>query len=209
VKFEGAAAAPNPASLQTMLSVAFEPAWTLAFGSRMATRVSATGEFSTQGLPPGEYFANLPNNFSPRGWYLDSVTRDGHDLTVEPLTLGAQDVTGVVVTFTDRPAQLSGKVNDSSGKPDSSATVLVIPGDYQAWIDHGLSRLSMRVIAVSQTANYAVNLRPGEYLVAAVSDDVVAVPLSAAAVRAIAATATHVTIARGEAKTQNLTRGRQ
>jgi hypothetical protein len=207
IKFEGGTAPPNATQLQTTLSVAFEPAWALAFGARMATRVDAPGAFTTQGLPPGPYFANLPNQFSPRGWYFESAVHDGHDLTLEPLTIDAQDVSGVTITFGDRPSQLSGTIQDTSGKPDPTASVLVIPADYRAWIDHGLSRLAMRTSHASQNATYALAVRPGEYLVAAVGEDITDAPLTAAAVQAIAVVAVRVSIARGESKVLALTRG--
>jgi protocatechuate 3,4-dioxygenase beta subunit len=207
VKFEGTAGPPSPTSLQTTLSVAFEPPWSLAFGARMATRVAANFDFGTQGLPPGEYFANLPNQFAVRGWYFESAVHDGHDLTVEPLVLGTQDVSGVTITFSDQPSKLSGAVTDAGGKPDPTASVLVFPVDYHAWIDHGLSSLALRTSQATQNATYALAIRPGEYLVAAVSEDVAAAPLTAAAVQAIAGTAVRVTIARGESKVLNLKRG--
>ena len=199
--------AADATSLQTTLSVAFEPPWSLAFGARMATRVAANFDFGTQGLPPGEDFANLPNQFAVRGWYFESAVHDGHDLTVEPLVLGAQDVSGVTITFSDQPSKLSGAITDANGKPDPTASVLVFPVDYHAWIDHGLSSLALRTSQATQNATYALAIRPGEYLVAAVSEDVAAAPLTAAAVQAIAGTAVRVTIARGESKVLNLKRG--
>lgn len=209
VKFDGAATPPNPQTAQTTLSVAFEPAWPLAFGARMATRAAATGEFTTQGLPPGRYFFNLPNNFvaSLRGWYFESATHGGRDLSIEPLVLDAEDVTDVIVTFSDRRSQLSGTITDPSGKPDPGAAVLIFPADYRAWIQHGMSPPAMRMEPASQTGAYLMSVRPGEYLVAAVGEDVLASRPQEAAIEAIAATATRVTIARGDARVLDLKRG--
>ena len=171
IQFEGAAQKPTAVTLQTPLSVAFEPPWPLAFGARMATRVTPAFEFATQPLPPGRYFATLSNNFTPRGWYFESATLQGRDLLITPLVLDAQSVTGVVITFSDRRSELSGTIRDLGGRPDPAASVVVFPADYRAWLQAGAFPLAARVEPVSQTGVYALPLRPGDYLVAAVRDD--------------------------------------
>ena len=66
-----------------------------------------SGEFMTSGITPGSYVVRatgLP------GWTLKSAIKDGKDLSDEPFE-PASDLTGVVVTMTERPATVSGMVN--------------------------------------------------------------------------------------------------
>ncbi len=205
--FAGAAPTPAPARLQTPLSAAFEPAWPLAFGARLATRVSGTGEFSTQGLPPGRHFPRFLNNFttSLSGWYLESATHRGRDLTTEPLILDGQPITDVVITFTDRRADLTGAVRHAAGRPNAEAAVLVFPADYPAWLAQGLPPTRSRSTLTSTGGSYELQaLLPGEYLAAAVSLDVLKQWPDAFSVQTIAPFATRVTIARGESKRLDL-----
>ena len=208
IRFEGSAPLPNPVQLQTPLSVAFEPPWFLAFGARMAARVTPAFEFLTQGLPPGRYFANLPNNFtnslSARGWHFESVRHDGKDLTCTPLVLDGRPVTDIDILFSDQRSGLSGAVLDASGRPSPDAAVVVMPADYRAWIDDGLSPLATYSAIPTQRGEYELPVRPGDYLVAVVDDVVLVRWPEAAAIDAIAATAAKVTIARGELRRLDL-----
>lgn len=207
VQLEGSATSPNPAILQTTLSVAFEPAWPLAFAARLATRVTPAFEFSVQGLPPGLCFVNMPNNFTVRGWNFESATHAGKDLLMTPLVLDAAPVSDVVITFSDRRSELSGTITDNAGRPDSEAAVVLFPADYRAWIANGLSALATRAQLATQSGRYSFPVRPGDYLVAAVSEEVLAVWPHGPTVEKIVLTATRVSIARGESRQQDLRRG--
>jgi hypothetical protein len=206
IVFEGSAALPPPVQLQGTLSVAFEPPWFLTFGARMATRVTAAFEFITQGLPPGRYFANLPNNFNVRGWHFESAVHDGKDLLRAPLVLDGRPIAGVEITYADRRAELSGTILDANGRVSADSAVVVFPADYHAWIKDGLSPLATHAEAATQRGTYTVSLRPGDYLVAVVSEDLLATWPDPAVVNAIAATATKVTIGRGETRRLDLRR---
>ncbi len=201
VVFDGMAAVPPPAQVQTLLSAAFEPDWPLAFGARMAVRVSENGAFVTQGMPPGRRHPRFLNNFTTglRGWYLESAVGQGRDLTVEPLVLDARPVTDVVITFTDRRADLSGSIHDSSGRPNTAAAVVVFPADHIRYLEQGMSATRARSAPASSRGSYEVQgLLPGDYLAAAVPASALTRWPDRAAVEAIAPFATRVTIARGE-----------
>jgi hypothetical protein len=208
LRFEGAAAPPNPVQLQTTLSVAFEPPWFLAFGARMATRVSATFDFVTQGLPPGRYFPMLPNTFtaSARGWHFESVRHDGKDLMIEPLMLEGRPINGVEIVFSDRPSEIAGTILDATGRAAADAAVVVFPANYQTWVQHGRSRLAAPAEMATQRGTFQMAVRPGDYLVAAVGEDVFATWPETASIDAIAARATKVTVVRGDKKIVELRR---
>jgi hypothetical protein len=209
--FDGAIAPPSPPTIvQTTLSVAFQPAsWPLAFGARLATRVSTEFDFVTQGLPPGRTWVNLPNQFtnSLRGWHFESAIHEGKDLTLTPLVLDGTAVKDIVITFSDRRSELSGTVTDPAGRPDANAAVVVFPVDYRAWIQGGLSPLVARAEVVSQTGTYTFAIRPGDYLIAVVSEDALPTWPDASAIEAVARNAARVTILRGESKRHDLKRG--
>jgi hypothetical protein len=195
-------ATPLPASrLQTVVSVAFEPAWRLAFGARLAARVSPAMEFVTHGLPPGEYFVVLPNQFAPAatGWFFESATRYGRDLLMEPLVLEAgTDIDDVTITFSDRRTMMNGRVTDASGQPTATAGVVMFPIDVDAWIARGLPSLASWAETASSSGTFAFDARPGEFLIAAIDEARLADWRRAEVVKALAVRATRVTLARGE-----------
>ena len=209
VRFEGTASPPTSGSLQPSLSVAFEPAWPLAFGNRLGVHVSPALEFTTLGLPPGNYFASLPNQFSSslRGWFFESATLEGRDLVLSPIALDGQRVADITITFSDRRSELTGVVLDRTGRPDAAAAVLIFPADYRSWIAHGLSTMAARAELASQTGTFAVPLRPGAYLVAAVDEEALRTWTRPGAIEAIVRGATPVSIARGDSKRVELRRG--
>lgn len=210
IVFEGAATKPNPVLLQGLVGRFFEPAWELAIqeGVGVRGRVTAAGEFLSPGLPPGSYAARLVGRFAMvpvRGWYLESVTLEGRDLLISPIAIDGQSVSGVLIKFTDRATQLSGAIHDANGKPDATASVLIFPADYRTWIQNGLLPDAAQVVTASQNGTYQVpDLRPGEYLAAAIGETTVAALQQPATIEALAPLATKVTLARGDTKQLDL-----
>jgi hypothetical protein len=207
VVLDGAAAPLAPGRLQTALSVAFEPPWSLAFGARLSVRVAPSLEFATQGLPAARYFPVLPNQFAPdaAGWFFESATRAGHDLMIDGVELeSGNDATDILLTFADRRTTLSGTVLNASGQPHSSAAVVVFPADVRTWTDRGLPPFASFSVAASQSGAFLVDVRPGEYFVAAIDDARLGDWRKAATISALTAQATKVTIVRGENVRGNL-----
>jgi hypothetical protein len=103
----------------------------------------------------------------PSGWMLNSATVSGRDVLDVPVDL-RQSVDGLVVTFSDRPAELSGIVRDGSGKPIAADTIVLFSADRTLW-----TARSRRIRAEQSAADgtYQFRLLPaGEYYVAAVDD---------------------------------------
>ena len=71
-------------------------------------RIEPSGAFATMGVPPGRYFVRVAG--APQGWTFRGATLGGRDVTDAPLDIDG-DVSGVVLTFTDRQTQLCGKRN--------------------------------------------------------------------------------------------------
>jgi hypothetical protein len=83
---------------------------------------------------------------------------------------------------------------------------VAFPADHRAWIDAGLPAVATVTVVATQRGGYELPLRPGDYLVAAVEDAVLASWPNPQSVSAVAARATRVTIARGEQRRLDLRR---
>jgi len=199
-EFEGTAKPPRPPQLQPTLAGAFEPPWPSAYTRLLAARVNEKFEFTTQGVPPGRYFADFASGrFAPQGWYLESATLDGKDLFTTPLMLGAQNLSSIVLRYSDRRSMLSGVVTDASGKPDSSAMVIVLPADHHAWMQNGMPAGAVQTAPVTQSGEYSVaSVRPGEHLVAAIPAEQFDTWREPAVVERVTSRASTVNVARGE-----------
>jgi hypothetical protein len=198
-EFVGNAAQPEPDAVRRMTAT-IDP----ADGRPFVTATIGRGQFDEEGrlstyqIPPGRHYLRINN--PPPGWTLKHATVDGRDISNVPLTLD-RDVTGVVITFTDRPASLSGQVSGAAGAPDSSAAVLVFPKDPAAWTDYGLFPRRLLAVRADREGRYLVErLPPGDYMVVAVADESTADWQDPVVLRALSRLATTVTIGDGEAR---------
>jgi hypothetical protein len=165
----GAARRPFGQALTT-LRVELEPASRRRSPGAPPAAVDNFGQFTTYGMPAGRYLVRVGN--PPPGWTLSSVQHEGRDVADTPLDLNASDLTGVVITFTNRPAELGGTVHGQSGPADTGATVLIFPTDPGTWSNYGLNPRRMRSVRVATDGTYTVRERPaGEYYAVAVADD--------------------------------------
>jgi len=198
-EFVGAAEPPTADALRRMTAT-FDPADARPLMSATIGR----GQFDNEGylssyqLPPGRYYVRI--NGAPPGWTLKSAMLNGRDLSNVPVMVD-RELNNLIVTFTDAPATLSGQVTDASGGPDVSATVLVFPADSASWIDYGSFPRRLRDVRVGKDGQYStVGLPPGEYLVVAVADETSANWQDPTVLKALARSATSVTIAEGESR---------
>jgi hypothetical protein len=142
--------------------------------SRRSTRgmqrvvVGTSGQFTSIGIPAGHYFIRVIGTPLP-GWALSSITFDGRDVADTPIELAATDITGVVVSFTNRPTELSGTVHEQTGAPDGDATVLIFPIDVAMWRNYGQNPRRLQGLRASRNGAFSIRGLPaGEYHVAAV-----------------------------------------
>ena len=172
VEFDGTAERPDPARIQR-IPIVVERADRVAstpLQSIPPGRVEASGTFNTYGVPAGKYFIRVPG--APPPWTLRSVTSEGRDISDVALDVGAADVTNVIVTFTDRPAKLTGLVRGAGGNPDPTALVVMFPTDAAQWKDFGPNPRRFRSARTTKAGSYTFNtLPPGDYVIAAVRDD--------------------------------------
>ncbi|HET9373237.1 MAG TPA: carboxypeptidase-like regulatory domain-containing protein [Vicinamibacterales bacterium] len=163
IVFEGAAEKPGPDRLRVIGISLGATAGTSV--PTVPARPDAEGRFTTMGYPPGRYFVNA-SAVAPQ-WTVKSVMVDGRDASADPIDLEGSDITGVVITYTDKPTTIAGTVT-GSGRGDVDAVVIVIPADYRRWMDAGMSTRRTRQVSANRTGAYTLpNLPAGEYLIAA------------------------------------------
>jgi Carboxypeptidase regulatory-like domain len=203
IVFEGAAAQPTPERI-SQLGVTMSSAEGAFLSGFTSARIAADGTFTTMMYPPGRYTLSVPSP-SPQ-WSLKSITVGGKDAFGVPLELGANDLAGVVVTFSDQPTEISGTVGAGGLASGAEAQVVAFPADVQSWIAGGMSVRRSRTTMTSTTGNYRIaGLPPGEYLVAALNPDVLVELQDLQLVNSLARTATRVTLAAGDKRTLPLT----
>ncbi len=158
-------------SLQPSLGRAFRPAWPMAMDRLPGVRVSPDGEFETQGLLPGRIAVSFPERLpAVPGWYLHSVSINGRPLGPKALVVEGEDISGIDLTFANRPTGLRGTVLGRDGQPDPSASIVLFPADFATWIAEGTIQRVARVVTTSDGGEFVMQgLMAGEYLAAALA----------------------------------------
>jgi len=184
---------------------------TLTPASRATTATAASrpvqpgGGFEIPGIVPGTYRLDcvLPSGMASV-WTLRSAVVKGRDVLDEPLEMRpGGDVSGAVLTVTDRHNGLSGVVRGTGAQVRYS--VIVFPSDRALW--HLPSR-RVRLSAVGNDGGYFVgDLPAGEYLVAALPDAGDEDQLDAARLESLARDAVTLKMSEGAMKTQDLRAG--
>jgi hypothetical protein len=201
VEFEGATRRPFPMDLQ-QVPVTVEPAEGSSFLSSPAALLQSNGQFITPGHAPGRYLLRVDN--SPTGWMFKSAVHAGRDIADTPFDLN-EDISGVVITFTDRWTGVQGAVRTSRGAADPDATVVVFPTDSDAWTAYGMSPRRVKSARVTPAGTYVVNsVPPGEYFVAALNEEQSADWQDPKILEALSRVAERVIVVEGEKAMQNL-----
>ena len=201
VEFEGSAQKPAPDRMQ-MISVSIEQADGRTRVNIPPARADQSGSFTTPGLLPGRYLLRAN---PPPGWTLRQVMVNGVDAADTPVEIEARDLSGVVVTFTDRLSDLSGSVRDAQGAVDANAAVIVFPIDERQWTDYGVNPRRLRLARTTSAGAYRFGgLPPGDYYAVAISEAVAGDWQDPAFLRQLARDATRITVNEGGSHTQSL-----
>jgi hypothetical protein len=178
VAFEGSALSP-PKNLSTIRVGLMRVEGVLAEGAASGApapglpvpnfaTVTADGTFVADGVLPGLYTVSA---LSPdlAGWQLRSAIVGGRDILDMPLNVGSADVdvSGAVLTFSDRQSQLSGVLQHTSGQPAPGRTMIVFPADRALW--RAARRLQFTQPASDGSFSFA-GLPAGDYRLAAVNE---------------------------------------
>jgi hypothetical protein len=161
--FEGRTAPANDARLSVSLN-AVGGTGASAFGQ--VALAASNPVFTVSGVIPGTY--RLSATLAP--WTLKSAmlgTRDVSDTTFE--VRPGEDITTLVVTFTDSPAEVSGTLTDAAGRPTSSFVLLMFPTDRALWFA-GSRRLRPPTGPASDGKFSFTGLPAGEYYLVALTE---------------------------------------
>jgi len=170
-------------------------------------KIDESGQFTITGVVPGRYRITgrvAPGQGPSTGppWLVGSAMAKGRDALDFPLEVGpGEDVGGVVVTFTDAMSEISGSLQDGSGRPAPDYTIIVYPADRALW-----SAARRIVIARPATDGKFMlrNLAAGEYMMAAVTDLAPNEQNDQAFLEQILPASFKITVAAGEKKVQDL-----
>ena len=200
VAFDGTSAIPSQRVSVRLQPASGDAAFGLLFGATSPD--DATHAFTIDGLLGGRYL--VPYQFFA-GWRLKSVTSNGVDVTDTGFDgLQGVDFDDVVVTLTDRAAELNGTITDEGGRPAYSSVIL-FPVDRAGWTNYGWTPDRLRATSAGSSGAYSFKeLRDGDYYVIAVPHTQQDLWVNPAFLAAAAPLATPVTLTAGSPKTQDL-----
>lgn len=203
VVFEGTQ--PRPAADRMPIAsigiTALDPVGTASYAQPRG-QFAADGTFTASAVLPGRYLLAFQGAWP--GWTLKSIVTNGRDVSDDPLDVTNGDVTDVVVTLTDRPAQLAGTVRDDSGVKDARARVLVFPADRTRWTQVSAGRRLSNAV-VSKDGTFTVTGLPaGEYFVVAVGNQAVVNWQEPKTLDVLSRLASRTTVRDGERRTLDL-----
>jgi protocatechuate 3,4-dioxygenase beta subunit len=190
-------------------------------GDRPPARVSVIPMFVDRqprptGLPPSSPVADdgafrLEHVFGPAllrvsgaaGWYIDTVTVDGKEITDTPIDFGTA-TSDVVITMAKRGATLAGVALDSDGKPTSDAMVVLFGETESAWQPR---HSATRTATVEADGRFSLSpVRPGKYFAVAVPRQGLRLDTTTSAdFERLAKSATKVELRDGQSQTVTLT----
>lgn len=136
----------------------------------VTTTVGEDGTFSFRGVLPGTYVVDATVPAAAHGWWLRSAMLVGRDLLDAPLTIagGESDMNGLVLTFTDRHTEVTGRLQTPAGAPATDYYVVVFTTDRTMW------RADGRRLAFARPGSDGTfvirDLPPGGYYLAALTD---------------------------------------
>lgn len=161
-----------------------------------------TGAFKTAGAPRGHYRVRVG---ALPGWELKGVMAEGRDISETPLDLRTTDVNDVVITFTDRPTKVAGRVLTNDGNPDADAIVVTVPLDQSSSSEYGVNPRRVRSTHAARDGSYTITaLPPGEYSVVAIHEDTTPDWQDPRVLEELARSGSDVRLTEGDTRVQNL-----
>jgi carboxypeptidase family protein len=203
--FEGTTEPPDRAIVQR-IGITLDPLGGGSLARELELEVGHPDEdfaFRTIGVPPGRYMIGLTS--PPLGpWILESAIYQGRDIASQAFDVSDADLSGVVLTFTDRPATISGRVQmPTESRRSDDALVVVYPVEPELWPSAGGSPRRTWAVRPERDGGYSIaNVLPGEYYIVAIDRD--AIDWSdERLLLSLARSAERITVAEGDHKATN------
>lgn len=207
VVFQGSALPPpDPARARVVTSPTRRTGRNPSAGAAM----NADGSFALRDVQPGEFRlgVSLPSTAKPGEpfWTMTSVVMGDRDVTDLPIVIAdGQPLPEFIVTFTDTPSELSGRIVLADGKAGNDVFVVALPSDERYWI-YGTRRIKSTRPDASGRYTFS-GLPPGTYRIAAVTELDQGDLQNQTFLRELAASSAEVSVAVGEKKTFDLKLG--
>jgi hypothetical protein len=171
-------------------------------------QIDDKGQFTISGVTPGRYRFNAsvsgPNQGIGGGppWRIGSAVVKGRDSLDFPLDVNpGEDISGALVTFIDATQEISGTLQDASGRPATDYTIIAFPADKALW---GATR-RIRTARPATDGKFSLQgFPPGDYLLAAITDLAPNESGDPAFLERAAPAAIKISVALGEKKTQDM-----
>jgi hypothetical protein len=203
VEFDGSGDPPDALAIAN-IRVTLEP----ADGSKLPDnlglvtgRVDQNGRFTTYGVPPGRYLVRVSGLSD---WFFKAAYYDGRDVADSPIQLGTEDISGVVVTFTDKASVVTGMVR-TNNVADGEAVVVAFPVDSSVWTTQGSVPRRLRSTRAAANGSYTLPvLPPGDYYLAALKETFEGDWRDPVFLEVVARSAEQVRLDEGERKTTDL-----
>jgi hypothetical protein len=175
--------------------------WPPSFGGT-GLEIAPDGRFTVSGVQPGQYTLRITGR--PPGWVLRSVMMSGVDASDIAFNLkSGENIGGVVVTLTDRGAEVSGRFLDPAGNPAPEYVLVVFSAERQFWVPR--TRRTQQVRPDANGLFVARDLPAGDYFISAVTDLEDGQWNDPAFLAALAANAPiKITLAEGDKKVQDI-----
>jgi len=166
--------------------------------------------FELAGVVPGVYKLGvmmpgmrLSSTTPGDGWMVKSVKVGDRDLMDGGIDLtGGSGITGLVVTLTNRPSEVSGRVLDGASQPFSAFPLVIFSVDRNLW---GAGSRRVQHVQPATNGSYLfAGLPAGQYYLAALTELDPKELASAAFLESLVGSAITVTLADGERKTQDV-----
>lgn len=168
--------------------------------------VSEDGTFHVAGVAPGPYRLSvvIPRTGPLPTWSLRRIQHGEKDIAEAIFDVQAGvDMTGLDVVLTDRVTEVTGHVLDQQGRPVSDYSVIFLPTDEQLW-QTGTRRRPPPQRPDTTGRFRAVDLPPGEYYMALVTDYEPDQLSDTTFLQSLVPAAIKITLAEGERKVQDV-----
>ena len=126
------------------------------------------GRFVFSSVPPGTYRLIISSR-PPKGWILRSAMANGVDVSDIAFEVnGSRNIEDVVVTLTDRPAEISGVLQNAAGEPAPGYVLVVFSTDTRFHVAR--TRRTQQVRPDINGRFIVRDLPAGDYFISAVTD---------------------------------------